>query len=104
MQGGGPLSARPSPEGPPMPAAAATAPPLDRLTDLTRLVPAAEGFADLAAALAAGRAGTVDGAWGSSAALTAAALAERAPATVLVVIAHPGDLDAWAADLHSFSG
>src|SRR5207248_2003970 len=45
-----------------------------------------------------------DGAWGSSAALSAAALAGEAPSTVLVVLAHPGDVDPWANDLHSFTG
>src|SRR5205823_6158122 len=44
-----------------------------------------------------------DGAWGSSAAAVAAALAHEG-GTVLVVIAHPGDLDAWAGDLLAFSG
>jgi transcription-repair coupling factor (superfamily II helicase) len=76
----------------------------DTLADLPRLLRDAEGFADVAQALRAGRAGTIDGAWGSSAALSAAALAVEAPATVLVVLAHPGDVDPWANDLHSFTG
>ena len=76
----------------------------DTLADLPRLLRDAEGFADVARALRAGRAGTIDGAWGSSAALSAAALAAEAPGTVLVVLAHPGDVDPWANDLHSFTG
>src|SRR5437660_10440228 len=74
------------------------------LADLPRLLGDAEGFPGVAAALRAGGAGTIDGAWGSSAALSAAALAAAAPGTVLVVLAHPGDVDPWANDLHSFTG
>ena len=36
--------------------------------------------------------------------LVAAALGQHAPRTLLVVIAHPRDLDTWADDLHSFAG
>src|SRR6478672_10018023 len=74
------------------------------LADLAQLLREAEGFADVAAALRAGGAGTIDGAWGSSAALSAAALATEAPATVLVVLAHPGDVDPWVNDLASLTG
>src|SRR5438105_8454202 len=72
------------------------------LADLPRLLRTAEGYAPLAAALRAGRSGAIDGAWGSSAALAVAALAGEAPPALLVVIAHPGDLDPWAGDLHAF--
>src|SRR5205823_9308801 len=89
------------PHGGPMPVADAAP---DTLADLPRLLRDAEGFADVARALRAGRAGTIDGAWGSSAALSAAALAAEAPGTVLIVLAHPGDVDPWANDLHSFTG
>jgi transcription-repair coupling factor (superfamily II helicase) len=73
------------------------------LADLPSVMRAAEGFADVAAALRAGKAGTIDGAWGSSAALAVAALAADAPGPVLVVLAHVGDIDPWANDLHSFT-
>jgi transcription-repair coupling factor (superfamily II helicase) len=63
-----------------------------------------EGFPSVQSALAQGRSATVDGAWGSSAALATAALAQHAPRTVVVVIAHPRDLDGWTGDLTSFSG
>ncbi|MFO0808072.1 MAG: transcription-repair coupling factor [Gemmataceae bacterium] len=76
----------------------------DALADLPRLLRGAEGYAPLAAALRAGRSGTVDGAWGSSAALAVATLAGDAPGPVLVVIAHPGDLEAWSADLAGLTG
>jgi transcription-repair coupling factor (superfamily II helicase) len=77
---------------------------LDRLSDLPPLLESAEGFNALLAALRRGRSGVIDGAWGSSAALAAAALAVRAASALLVVVAHPHDLDGWAADLHSFCG
>src|SRR5690242_4669437 len=83
---------------------AAAAPPLRDLRDLTRLVNEAEGFDALRRALTARHGGAVDGAWGSSAALALAALAPYAPGTLLVVIAHPGDVDGWLEDLTSFSG
>jgi transcription-repair coupling factor (superfamily II helicase) len=74
------------------------------LHDLTRLVQDTEGFHPLVAALKNGHAATVDGAWNSSAALAAGALGLHAPQTLLIVLAHPRDLDPWAEDLHSFAG
>src|SRR5262245_60556628 len=82
----------------------ATAPVLDRLDALVSAIHSAEGFADLVAALKEGHGATVDGAWGSSAALALAALARLNARPLLLVIAHPRDLDSWAADLHSFAG
>jgi transcription-repair coupling factor (superfamily II helicase) len=74
------------------------------LAELTRLVRSAEGFPGVLDALHAGQSATVDGAWGSSAALATAALAAEVPGTLLVVIAHPRDLDGWGGDLEGFSG
>ncbi|HEX4592521.1 MAG TPA: CarD family transcriptional regulator, partial [Gemmataceae bacterium] len=82
--------------------AAATVP--DSLADLPHLLQTAEGFAPLAEALRAGQSGSVDGAWGSAAALAIAALTHEAPEPVLVVIPHPADLDALAGDLRSLTG
>ena len=79
-----------------------TAPP-SSLTGLAALLRAGP-LAPALLALEGGGSATIDGAWGSSSSLAAAALAGQALATVLVVIAHPRDLDAWAADLASFSG
>src|SRR4051812_31515195 len=73
------------------------------LQDLPRWLQAVEGFAAVVEGLLRGQSATIDGAWNSSAALTAATLGLRAPATLLVVLAHPRDLDAWAGDIHSFS-
>src|SRR5712691_8100739 len=79
-------------------------PALHSLKDLTRLIQTAEGFHPVIAALKNGHSATVDGAWGSSAALMAAALGLHAPQTLLVVIAHPRDVDGWVEDLASFAG
>src|SRR5260370_1678696 len=75
---------------------------LQRLAELPRILQASEGFDAVMEALRAGRSGTIDGAWGSSQALAVAALGTQAPATVLVVIAHPGDLGAWSDELFGF--
>jgi transcription-repair coupling factor (superfamily II helicase) len=82
----------------------ALAPALETLKDLTRIVQTAEGFQPLVAALKNGHGATVDGTWGSSGALAAAALGLHAPRILLVVIAHPRDVDAWVEDLASFAG
>src|SRR5690348_13563113 len=79
-------------------------PALERLEDLTRLLRAADGFAPLVESLKAGRSGTVDGAWGSSAALATAALGQEVPSTLLIVLAHPRDTDGWVEDVASFAG
>ncbi len=81
-----------------------THPTIDTLKDVTRLIQTVEGFHPIIAALKNGRGAVVDGAWGSSASLAAAALGLHASRTLLIVIAHPRDLDAWADDLHSFAG
>jgi transcription-repair coupling factor (superfamily II helicase) len=78
-------------------------PTLECLSDLPALLQQAEGWAALVQALQAERSGTVDGAWGSSAALAAAALGLPAPSTVLVVLAHPADLETWADEAAGFS-
>src|SRR5438067_1927188 len=76
------------------------APKLDSLADLPPLLRASEGWPELVAALRARRSGTIDGAWGSAASLATAALAREA-STLLVVLAHPGDVAPWAGDLLS---
>jgi transcription-repair coupling factor (superfamily II helicase) len=73
------------------------------LDALPGLLHAADGWANLRAALAAGKSGTIDGAWGSSAALAVAALALDCPGTVLAVVPHVGDVSPWAEDLASFT-
>ena len=72
------------------------------LPGLTRVFRTAEGIEAVAASLRAGGAGTIDGAWGSSAGLAVATLVEHSPGPVLVVIAHPGDVEGWSNELASF--
>src|SRR5690349_7943253 len=74
------------------------------LHDLTATLRHVEGFPEIVAALKQGHGATVDGAWGSSAALAAATLGQEAPRTLLVVIAHPRDTDSWVEDVASFAG
>ena len=76
----------------------------ERLQELPRWLEGTGGFSALLRALHSGHAGTVDGTWKSSAPLVAATLGLHAPKTLLIVLAHPGDLDAWDEDLVSFSG
>jgi transcription-repair coupling factor (superfamily II helicase) len=87
-----------------MPVKTLPTPAIDHLQDLARIVQTAEGFHPLVASLKNGHGGTVDGAWGSSAALAAAALALHAPSTLLIVLAHPRELDGWCDDLAGFGG
>jgi len=74
-----------------------------RLLDLVGRVSAIQGFSDVVASLQAGHGATLDGVWGSSCALVAAALAERAPGPLVVVCAHPGDVDLFRDDLTLFT-
>ncbi|MBP3957341.1 transcription-repair coupling factor [Gemmata sp. G18] len=84
---------------------AAPAAPADAgLRALPGLLEKTEGWAELRAALVSGRSGTVDGAWGSSAALAAATLATEAPGTLLVVVPNPTDVEPWREDIASFTG
>jgi transcription-repair coupling factor (superfamily II helicase) len=85
-----------------VPRAAPPAP--DTLVDLVRLIRRAEGFPPVVAALREGHGGTIDGAWGSSAALAVAGLLREASQTVLVVLAHARDVDGWVGDLLGFTG
>jgi transcription-repair coupling factor (superfamily II helicase) len=88
-----------------MPPAAASLPlTLENLKDLTRIVQTTPGFHPLLAALQNGHGGTIDGAWGSSSSLAAAALGLHAHGTLLMVLAHPRDIDGWIEDWHSFAG
>ena len=66
---------RRAPDGPP----ATTSAPPATLKDLTRQIQRAPGFPEVLAALKNGRSATIDGAWGSASALTAAALGLHAP-------------------------
>src|SRR5947209_3296581 len=84
--------------------ATADAAPVRELKDLTRRVQRAPGFPEVLAALKNGRSATIDGAWGSAAPLAAAGLGLHAPTTLLIVVAHVGDLDDFADDVATFAG
>jgi len=75
----------------------------DRLLELVGRFEGHEGFDQLVAGLKAGHAATLDGVWGGSCALVAAALARHAPASVVVVCPHARDTDGFADDLGLFS-
>jgi transcription-repair coupling factor (superfamily II helicase) len=92
------------PEAPTMTTATAEVPAATGLRALPELLTTAQGWGALRAALAAGKSGTLDGAWGSAAALAVAALAADAPGTLLVVLPSPADLGPWAEDLATFAG
>ncbi len=74
------------------------------LTDLVPRLLQSAGLVEVAAALARGESAAVDGAWGSSCALTAAAIASRCPGTLLVVLPRPSEVDDFAADVMGFLG
>jgi transcription-repair coupling factor (superfamily II helicase) len=74
------------------------------LADLVPKLLQAEGFADVVAALARGESASIDGAWGSSSALAAAALSSGTDRTLLVVLPRSSDVDDFAADLQGFLG
>jgi transcription-repair coupling factor (superfamily II helicase) len=78
--------------------------PVESLQDLTRLVQKADGFHAAVTSLKNGLSASVDGAWGSSGALVAAALGLHAPRTLLIVIPYPRDIDSYVEDLASFAG
>ena len=77
---------------------------LAELKDLTRLIQRAPGFPEVLAALKNGRSATIDGAWGSAGPLTAAGLGLHAPKTLVIVLAHVGDVDDFRDDVATFAG
>lgn len=77
---------------------------LESPAELLPLIQTTEGFASVDAALRAARSAAIEGAWGSSAPLALAALSQFASGSILIALAHPGDLEAWAADIETFSG
>jgi transcription-repair coupling factor (superfamily II helicase) len=79
-------------------------PALRELKDLTREIQRAPGFPEIIAALKNGRSATVDGAWGSASALVSAALGLHAPATLVILLAHIGDVDDFRDDVATFAG
>ena len=75
----------------------------EQLLELAGRLQHEEGFAEVVAALEKGDAAVLDGAWGSSCALAAAALAARAPGPLILVCPHADDVDDAADDLRLFT-
>ncbi|MHC4401981.1 MAG: transcription-repair coupling factor [Planctomycetota bacterium] len=75
----------------------------DRLLELVESVKRHEGFDRVVAGLKANKAVTLDGAWGSSCALAAAALAGHAPGPLIVVTPRADDVDLFVDDLALFT-
>ncbi len=74
------------------------------LDELVELLERNSEWPGLIAALRSEQSGVIDGAWGSAAALALIAMSRAAPSALLVVLAHPGDVDGWLQDLHTWSG
>lgn len=74
------------------------------LADVAALIRTSDGWEGLRAALKQNESGTIDGAWGSSAALAVAALASEKPTALLVVVPSVTDVGHWLEDIASFSG
>ncbi len=74
-----------------------------RLMGLVERLDAQEGFSEVVAGLAAGQAATLDGVWGSSCALVAAALARKAPGPLVVVCPSADEADDFVDDLGLFA-
>jgi transcription-repair coupling factor (superfamily II helicase) len=73
---------------------------LYRLADL---LSRQSGFAEVVGSLQSGHAATLDGVWGSSCALAAAALAAKAPSSLVVVCPQIDEIDELVDDLELFS-
>jgi transcription-repair coupling factor (superfamily II helicase) len=73
------------------------------LADLIDRLEKQQGFAEVVASLHSSHSATLGGVWGSSCALIAASLVQRAPGPLVVVSSHGDDLDDFAADLTLFS-
>ncbi|MBL8849101.1 MAG: transcription-repair coupling factor, partial [Planctomycetaceae bacterium] len=71
----------------------------DSLADLPARLERWPAVENVLAALARGESGTIDGAWGSSCALLAGAIAAKTPGTLLVVLPRISDVDDFATDL-----
>ena len=75
----------------------------DRLLGLVGRLNRQEGFAEVVESMLAGHAATLDGVWGSSCALAAAALADHAPSVLAVVCPQEEQADELIDDLRLFT-
>jgi transcription-repair coupling factor (superfamily II helicase) len=84
---------------------ASSAQPADTsLTAVSTRLSASEGWDALRHAIQQGESGSIDGAWGSSAAAAVVALAAEVTAPLLVIVPHLTDIGPWQEDLASFAG
>ncbi|WP_437227351.1 transcription-repair coupling factor [Planctomicrobium sp. SH661] len=74
---------------------------ISSLPDLIGSTRGVQSYQKVMASLRRGASGTIDGAWGSSCALVAAAVAEDAPGPLLVVLPRISDVEDFSADLAS---
>ncbi|SFI26859.1 transcription-repair coupling factor [Planctomicrobium piriforme] len=72
---------------------------LRSLPELIDRLRALESYRTVVAALQRGSSGTIDGAWGSSCALVAAAIAQDAPGPLLLVLPRISDVEDFSADI-----
>jgi transcription-repair coupling factor (superfamily II helicase) len=86
-----------------MPAAPTATAASDRLQQLVGRIEALQDFAEVVESLQAGHAATLDGVWGSSCALIAAALVQAAPAVLVVVCPRLDEVQGLIGDLSIFS-
>ncbi len=76
---------------------------IQTLSDLAKTVAGEKGFDAVQAALQNGQSAAIDGAWGSSCAMSAAALANACPDVFLVIVPRIAEVDDFALDLAGFS-
>lgn len=74
------------------------------LDDLPDLLAASPGWDALRAAVGRQQSGTIDGAWGSAAALAASSLSRGCSGVFLILVPSLADMDPWSDDLTSFLG
>ncbi|MFN0197305.1 MAG: transcription-repair coupling factor [Planctomycetaceae bacterium] len=79
-------------------------PPVHNLIDLADCIRRSADFSRIVAALNSGNSGTIEGAWGSSSALAAAAVVQDVPGCHLFVMPRLADVDEFALDLSHFLG
>lgn len=77
---------------------------IQSMQDLVPVLSRSEGFAAVIAALESGQSGTIDGAWGGSCALTAAAIADSLKTPILIVLPRMGEIHEFTGDVAGFSG
>lgn len=73
------------------------------LPDLITTLRKVESFQAVISAMKRGMSGTIDGAWGSSCALAAAAVAQESPGPLLIILPRISEIEDYAVDLASLT-